>query len=536
MNEPAPPTNQTSPKQITLSSKNLEEWRHADYWKRLAPSSLLSLSEDDEPNERTTIAADPSLQQQRKKWESNGTQCRQALRNQGFALVNDFFATRELVHKLRKGIQHLHQLGYPASFILLYNETWELAYHSWNSVLKPSTHERNAFHLDILAWYIESNGFSPHRDRQPDYPPLQSFFQAPAEGTVEPNQTDATNSTTQPNGNHNHHQNRQGGSYDAMFVTHWIALTDATPENSCLYMIPKDLDPGYFNGDGMKDTTTTTAALDDENESETAQEEEEVDDDPLRVALSTKQSFQHIRCIPRQSGQSVLFTHRIIHWGSARPPYDETNQIRLPPCRSAISFVSCHAEFESPFLIDSAGWTGDSPTPPPFGIRLLLVCAQMLMYYQRFEFPKDFLKACYDYCKEHDDKLGPEYRQKVFCEFVKAMQEHQKNKALKEPSLRTTSNDATSRAIPDEDNHKDDDEEEEEEEAMMEEMLRAAQTGYGDFNDDYDEEFGAEENQLNDEDEDGKDEEEEEVFLGLGGKRAISTKDPNQTAKKPKGS
>ena len=32
-----------------------------------------------------------------------------------------------------------------------------------------------------------------------------------------------------------------------------MALSDATPENSCIYVIPKQHDPGYLEGDDEED-------------------------------------------------------------------------------------------------------------------------------------------------------------------------------------------------------------------------------------------------------------------------------------------
>lgn len=61
---------------------------------------------------------------------------------------------------------------------------------------------------DILAWRIDPSrgqaGFSPHRDRQPD----------DAAATF-----------------------RADGS--ARYATLWVPFVDATPDNSCLYCIPK---------------------------------------------------------------------------------------------------------------------------------------------------------------------------------------------------------------------------------------------------------------------------------------------------------
>ena len=36
------------------------------------------------------------------------------------------------------------------------------------------------------------------------------------------------------------------------YCTVWVALTDATPANSCLMVVPKDKDKGYSEGDKGK--------------------------------------------------------------------------------------------------------------------------------------------------------------------------------------------------------------------------------------------------------------------------------------------
>lgn len=100
----------------------------------------------------------------------------------------------------------------------------------------------------------------------------------------------------------------------------------------------------------------------------------------------------------------------------------------------------------------------------PFRIRLLLVCAQLLIYYQRFSLTINVIRACYFYCKQNEKDLEENYRAKVGMEFVKAMNEL---------NARMRASDAN---------------EDEDEEAMLEEMLNAEQHGYaGEFLDDYDE-------------------------------------------------
>jgi ectoine hydroxylase-related dioxygenase (phytanoyl-CoA dioxygenase family) len=69
----------------------------------------------------------------------------------------------------------------------------------------------------MLAWRVDARrgeaGFAPHRDRQPDSAPA-SF--------------------------------RADGS--PKYASCWLAVTDATPETGCLYVIPRAQDPGYTQG------------------------------------------------------------------------------------------------------------------------------------------------------------------------------------------------------------------------------------------------------------------------------------------------
>eukprot|EP01046_Picozoa_sp_COSAG06_P023039 COSAG06_NODE_1814_length_8303_cov_3.907972_3_plen_202_part_00 len=75
-----------------------------------------------------------------------------------------------------------------------------------------------------------------------------------------------------------------------------LVSADATPENSCLYLIPKSCDPSYIEGDEMEDA----------------------DADPMAAAIgAAPRGFQDIRALPIAAGGAVFFTHRVIHWGSA---------------------------------------------------------------------------------------------------------------------------------------------------------------------------------------------------------------------------
>ena len=68
------------------------------------------------------------------------------------------------------------------------------------------------------------------------------------------------------------------------------------------------------------------------------------DRDPLREALLDKENYQHIRAIPLNSGEFVIFTHRILHWGSkGRKSY------RGPP-RISFSVAFSDPTFEAPYF------------------------------------------------------------------------------------------------------------------------------------------------------------------------------------------
>jgi hypothetical protein len=126
-----------------------------------------------------------------------------------------------LMEKLALGVVQLMQCGWSPAFICMFDEAWWVCNAVDEMMQKVTGGNRN--NMDFLAWYIDPGapvsdggrgpaaGFAPHRDRQPRDIPA-SF--------------------------------RAGG--EAKYLTCWLPFTDATPENSCLYLIPKSCDPSYF--------------------------------------------------------------------------------------------------------------------------------------------------------------------------------------------------------------------------------------------------------------------------------------------------
>ena len=473
--------------------------------------------------------------------------CKKRLNNDGYVLMNQTL-TMSTITKLKEGIKLLHEkYNIPPTFILLFDETWDLAYESYHTMLSRVCHTRNQFNYDILAWYIPrgKGGFSPHRDRQPKN--AADTFHTLSNGKKHGNKDD---------GNPDDGGDDDDNSPPPMFATQWIALSDATPENSCLYVIPKQYDPGYIHGDDDDDDDVKEDEKDTENNTNHIDggysNASSAKDTPLQKALPTKESYQHIRALPRKSGQSVIFSHRIIHWGSQSTinddeDYADNDDDDYSP-RIAISFVCSDPSFEPPLLVSSSKYGFDDNRQansaedkdeeelksnvvkyPPFEIRLLLVCSQLLIYYQRFDLSKDTIKACYDICKEYQSELDVTYRQKVFVEFVNAMKEiqrkedgggdeydaHNKNgdndddynaadttsksKSREDEGNSTIQQNANKKSggkngvdmvlttMNGVNNDDDDEDDDDEDDAIMEEMLNAEAGGYGEFEDDYDE-------------------------------------------------
>jgi len=85
------------------------------------------------------------------------------------------------------------------------------------------------------------------------------------------------------------HRDRDHGTIDddgtPQIISLWLPLTDATPENGCIYALPAFRDPHYH--------TTNPEGR------------------------STIQQLQHVRALPADAGAVLCWTHQLLHWGGA---------------------------------------------------------------------------------------------------------------------------------------------------------------------------------------------------------------------------
>lgn len=222
------------------------------------------------------------------------------------------------VAAVARGVEALIATGLPPSSILAYDEPWAMA--SQLDQLVRVVSGGNEPIMDWAAFHVRASpsspssssssapaGWPPHRDRGSDDSVHAGF--------------------------------RSDGS--PRYTTFWLPLTDATPESSCLMVVPKEKDPGYSEGDRGKS--------------------------PLTTIFSTPEAFQHIRPLPTRAGGLVAFSHRLLHWGSVADP-------RAPAPRIAVAFAAADPGFAEPYF-------SRSHLPfPSLGLRVALVAGQALAY------------------------------------------------------------------------------------------------------------------------------------------------------------
>ena len=258
---------------------------------------------------------------------------------------------------VRDGMWRLVAAGWPATLILLYDEAWVIAHHYGSRV--SAACGGNVMSFDMLAWLIApaegQAGFAPHRDRQPS--DVRGSFHS--DGSPK-------------------------------YCTAWVALGDADPDTSCLYLIPRGDDPGYDAGDDASEGA----------------------EDPLVALLRSDSAVQSIRACPLPAGAAVLFSHRVMHWGSRGHP-------RCTTPRFSLSFGCADPSFERAYLRAPASHL---PFPRP-AVRAALAAAQLINYHERFAFGAPLLSLFGRVFRAHRAEFTAEYAHKTAAELKSAAED-----------------------------------------------------------------------------------------------------------------
>ncbi|HEY1693555.1 MAG TPA: phytanoyl-CoA dioxygenase family protein [Polyangiaceae bacterium] len=205
---------------------------------------------------------------------------------------------RERVPRLADGVRTCRTLGLPPPFLFLFDETWE-AFHALDPMLQVLLGEDYRILPDFWTWHLDpasnESGWEPHRDR--------------GRGALGP-----------------------GGA--PVSLTVWIALTESTPENGCIYVLPANRDPTYGTP-----------------------REDQPDIDVTKV-----------RALPAAPGEFLCWNQAVLHWGGQASRFAGAARISM-----ALEFQSGrHPPFNTPLLPRLANI--------PFAVRLRLVAKQLLQY------------------------------------------------------------------------------------------------------------------------------------------------------------
>lgn len=201
----------------------------------------------------------------------------------------------EYVQRIRQAMFNLHQAGIPPAFGFVFDEFW-LMFAGLRPFLSALLGEEYRAIPAFWAWHVapsdESKGWKAHRDRGP--------------ATLGPD--------------------RRPYSFSV-----WLPVTDASPLNGCMYVLPQHLDPKL------------------------APFKEGMGERPFQPPL------QNVRALPAPAGSLLGWHQMLLHWGSRASRLGKE-----PRCSMSVEFQrGDRAPFEGPLL--------DPLRPPSFGDRLGMI-------------------------------------------------------------------------------------------------------------------------------------------------------------------
>jgi hypothetical protein len=265
------------------------------YWRELVPGLTIS---DDPPEAAPALQVDDELRDQ----------LRSDLLDEGWFRLAPCLPEAD-VARLSDAVQRLDAMGLPLGFLYVYDEPWRL--NAWARPLLAALLGEDFKQLpDIWAWCIRADGISrgwpPHRDRD---------FE-----------------TLLPNGL-------------PRSLSLWIPLTDATPDNGCIYVLPTGYDQNFL----------------------------------ARVTDVTVDKPQHVRALPARAGSILGWNHVLVHWSGRTSRHATVPRVSL-----SIEYQRADAKPENTPLLDPR-------RTPCFERRLGLIGKQIRQYSHMYDADADLL-------------------------------------------------------------------------------------------------------------------------------------------------
>lgn len=201
-------------------------------------------------------------------------------------------------------------LGLPPVFSFAYNELWELR-TQLRGILSHLLNDEYQQLPDFWAWKVTAGeaGWPPHRDKStvallPDNKPKS--------------------------------------------VTVWIPLNQASPLNSCMYVLPADRDKAYYL--------------------------------PNTPGGGLPGKLNDIRALPANPGDILIWNQNLLHWGS----HSASNHNLKPRMNIAFEFQRSDVPaFNKPLL--------NPHTLPSFQQRLALIARQVLQYTHMYKYTDELV-------------------------------------------------------------------------------------------------------------------------------------------------
>ncbi len=235
-----------------------------------------------------------------------------SLKNDGYFQI-DRLLDKSCTKLLASGVERIFEAGWPTPFSVVYDEYWEL-FHSLRLLISGIMGAEYKQVPNFWCWYVDTNneskGWGHHRDR----PSVNSILDDGLPATL----------------------------------TTWIPLTDASPANGCIYIVPSRRDPNYPNN------------LDSRNIDE----------------------YQNIRALPANEGDVLGWTETLLHWGSR-----SSSKAANP--RVSISFTFQRGD-QNPYEVPLF----EPSRYPSFNERLGLIAQNVCKYQGHSKTTPEILFAC----------------------------------------------------------------------------------------------------------------------------------------------
>ena len=257
-----------------------------DFWRHLNPAMTITEGGLQKPTKgvevsRSVIAA-----------------AKEMVVEEGYFKIDSLIEPAKL-KDLANCVRKLHAENWPETFAFVYDDFWQM-FQRTSFVMSELLGRDYKQMPNLWMFYLECNsqsrGWVPHRDR-------------------------ARMKTLDSNG------------YPHS-INIWLPLTDATPENGCMYMLPAGYDENY-NGD-------------------------------LGIQLCS--SLQDIRAVPAKAGDFLGWNEAVFHWGGRSSKLAKDPRISMATVYQSVK-------------IDPLEWPLINPqTVPPFIERVGMVSQQFLRF------------------------------------------------------------------------------------------------------------------------------------------------------------